>query len=232
MKTLASLCFLIATLFLVSCKGGSETLPIKFFESTFDTGTEDWTGDAALYTSTQSDSVGFTMSQGKILNYSDTTVRALAVQATNTGDSLFYFIKKKISGLDPNLTYKVAFQINMVTSYPDTTLSSGTLIYIKAGASTEEPTKALSGNYYSVSIAKGAIGKSGTEMLYLGDAGNGIDSTALASIVRDNANLAVEVKPSSAGEIWLCVGTETTYKGKIQLYYDRIYTAVGEKPVE
>jgi hypothetical protein len=66
-------------------------------------------------------------------------------------------------------------------------------------------------------------------MLYLGNVGNRIDSVAYRSIVRDNANLAVEVKPNAAGEIWLCVGTETTYKGRIQLFFDRIYAAVSEK---
>jgi hypothetical protein len=223
---------LILTVYLVSCKGNDSTLPIKFFESTFQQDTEDWTGDFALYKTGQQDTIAFSIGQGKIPESTDSTTRGLSVAGTNTGDSLFLFIKKKITGLDPALTYKVAYEINMVTSYPDTVGSAGRLMYIKAGASAEEPAKVLKGNYYNVSIKKGSLAKSGTEMFYLGTAGNTLDSVAYKSIVRTNANLAVEVRPNAAGEIWLCVGTETIYKGLIKLYYDRIYAAVGEKTVQ
>lgn len=232
MKRLLFFGSLICTVYLVSCKGQDSTLPIQFFESTFQQNTEDWTGDYALFKTGQQDTVAFNIKQGTIPESTDSTTRALSVAGTNKGDSLFLFIKKKITGLNPALTYKVAYEINIVTSYPDTVESSGRLIYIKAGASAEEPQKVLSGNYYKVSIKKGSIAKSGTEMFYLGTAGNTLDSVAYKSIIRTNANLAVEVKPNAAGEVWLCVGAETTYKGLIQLYYDRIYTAVGEKPIE
>ncbi|TKT91499.1 hypothetical protein [Dyadobacter frigoris] len=232
MKKLMILGSLILSVFLVACKGGNDTLPIKFFESTFQQNTEDWTGDAALFKNGQQDTIAFSIKQGKIPGATDSTSRGLGVSGKNTGDSLFLFIKKKITGLDPALTYKVAYEINIGTSYPDTVGSAGRLIFIKAGASPNEPVKELANNYYNVSIEKGSLSKSGTEMFYLGTAGNGLDSVAYRSIVRTNANLAVEVKPNAAGEIWLCVGAETSYKGLIQLYYDRIYTAVGEKPVE
>jgi hypothetical protein len=229
MKRIVFFGSLIMAIYLVSCKGQDSTLPIKFFESTFQQNTEDWTGDFALYKTGQQDTVAFRISQGKIPESPDSTTRGLGVSGTNTGDSLFLFIKKKITGLNPALTYKVAYEINLVTSYPDTVGAAGRLMYIKAGASAEEPKKVLTGNYYNVSIKKGPIAKSGTEMFYLGTAGNTLDSVAYKSIVRTNANLAVEVKPNAAGEIWLCVGTETIYKGLVQLYYDRIYAAVGEK---
>lgn len=223
---------LVLSVFLVSCKGGTDTLPIKFFTSTFQRDAEDWTGDVALFKNGQQDTIAFNIKQGKIPGSTDSTSRGLSVSGKNIGDNLFLFIKKKITGLDPALTYKVAYQINIGTSYPDTVGSAGRLIFIKAGASPNEPVKELKNNYYNVSIDLGSLSQSGAEMMYLGTAGNGLDSVAYRSIVRTNANLAVEVKPNAAGEIWLCVGAETSYKGLIQLYYDRIYTAVGEKPVE
>jgi hypothetical protein len=232
MKKLIGFASLVMMIYLAACKGATDTLPIRFFESNFQQNTEEWTGDFALYKTGQQDTIAFNIKQGKIPELADSTARGLSVAGTNTGDSLFLFIKKKITGLDPALTYKVAFEIDLATSYPDTVGSAGRLIYIKAGASAEEPKKVLSNGYYKASIKKGSLAKSGTEMFYLGTAGNGLDSVAYRSIKRTNANLAVEVKPNAAGEIWLCVGAETTYKGLILLYYDRIYTAVGEKPVE
>ena len=220
---------LIMALYLVACNKGADPLPIVFFDSTFQEGTDDWTGDFALYKSGQDTAVAFSIKQDKIPARTDSAALGLRVEGTNAGDSLFWFIKRKITGLDPTLTYKVAYRINLSTNYTDTLSSSGRITYIKAGASTDEPKKVLAAGYYNVSIKKGSLGKSGTEMLYLGNAGNGIDSVAYRSIVRDNANLAVEVKPNAAGEIWLCVGTETAYKGKMLLFFDRIYAAVSEK---
>jgi len=220
---------LIMVIYFVACKNATDPLPITFFDSTFQEGTDDWTGDYAYYKSGQDSAVKFNVSLADIPFRTDSTLRGLRVAGTNTGDSLFWFIKRKITGLDPTLTYKVAYRINLTTSYPDTIGSSGRITYIKAGATTEEPKKILSAGFYDTSVLKGAIGKSGTEMLVLGNVGNKIDSIAYRSIVRDNANLAVEVKPNAAGEIWLCVGTETTYKGQILLFFDRIYAAVSEK---
>ena len=220
---------LIMSIYIVACKNAADPLPITFFDSTFQEGMDDWTGDVAYYRSGQDSAVGFNVSLADIPARTDSTLRGLRVQGTNVGDSLFWFIKRKITGLDPSLTYKVAYRINLSTSYPDTAGSSGRITYIKAGASTEEPKKVLNNGIYNVSVRKGAYGKNGTEMLLLGNVGNRIDSVAYRSIVRDNANLAVEVKPNAAGEIWLCVGTESTYKGNILLFFDRIYAAVSEK---
>ncbi|MCF2443121.1 hypothetical protein L0657_04055 [Dyadobacter sp. CY345] len=220
---------LIMAIYFVACNNAADPLPITFFDSTFQEGTDDWTGDFAYYESGQDSAVNFNISLADIPFRTDSTLRGLRVEGTNTGDSLFWFIKRKITGLDPTLTYKVAYRINLSTSYPDTVGSSGRLTHIKAGASTEEPKKVLSSGYYNTSILKGTFGRDGKEMLVLGNAGNRIDSVAYRSIVRDNANLAVEVKPNAAGEIWLCVGTETKYKGKILLFFDRIYAAVSEK---
>lgn len=229
MKKWIVLIGLVMSIYFAACKKAEDPLPITFFDSTFQDGTDDWTGDFAYYKSGQDSAVAFKVSLANIPARTDSTLRGLRVEGTNTGDSLFWFIKRKITGLDPTLTYKVAYRINLSTSYPDTIGSAGRITYIKAGASTQEPKKVLTSNYYNTSVLKGQIGKNGTEMLVLGNAGNKIDSVAYRSIVRDNANLAVEVKPNAAGEIWLCVGAETTYKGKLLLFFDRIYAAVSEK---
>jgi len=220
---------LLMAIMVIACKKAADPLPIRFFDSTFQDGLDDWTGDFALYKTGQETAVAFSITQDKIPARTDSSAMGLRVEGTNTGESLFWFIKRKITGLDTSLTYKVAYRINLSTSYPDTVGASGQITYIKAGASGEEPKKVLESNFYNVNIKKGDIGKSGTQMLLLGDVGNGLDSIAYRSIVRDNANLAVEVKPNAAGEIWLCVGTETKYKGKILLFFDRIYAAVSEK---
>ncbi len=214
-----------------ACTKRPDPLPIRFIEDKFETGNDDWAGDFAFYKKDQDAAVGFALKQELLPQDLKSVFHGLKIQGNNSGDSLFIFIKKKISDLDPAKTYKVAYEVDLVTNFPDTTNASGRQIYFKAGASTQEPKKTLNtSNVYSVSIKNGAVAKNGTEMLLLGNTGNGIDSTAYKAITRSNANLAVEVKPNAAGEIWLCAGFNTKYKGQLTLYFDRIYVAVGEKP--
>ncbi|WP_149242758.1 hypothetical protein [Dyadobacter sp. 32] len=216
-------------IFLQSCHKAPDPLPITFFDSTFETGVDDWSGDAALYTTANENTVRFTLKQELLPDVLKSKFHGLKMEGTNAGDSLFLFVKKKITNLDPAKIYKVAYQIDLASSLPDTVGGAGRIVYLKAGASAEEPKKTLTNDRYLVSIKKGPLGKSGSEMLLLGNVANGLDSTYYRPLTRSNANLAVQVKPSPAGEIWLCVGVHTVFKGNIALYFDRIYAAVGVK---
>lgn len=216
-------------IFLLNCNKAPDPLPITFFDSTFETGVDEWSGDVALYKPDQENSVRFGLKQELLPDALKSKLHGLKLEGTNPGDSLFLFIKKKITNLDPAKIYKVAYQIDLASNLPDTVAGAGRIVYLKAGASAEEPKKILINDRYSVSIKKGALGKSGSEMLLLGNVANGLDSTYYRAVSRNNANLAVQVKPSATGEIWLCVGVNTVFKGNIALYFDRIYAAVGEK---
>ncbi len=219
----------ICALILVRCHSAPDPLPITFVESTFEAGADEWTGDFAFYKTGQESTVKFDLKQELLPSVLKSTFHGLKLEGQNQGDSLFLFIKKKISNLDPNIIYKVAYEINLASNLPDTIGSSGRLVYLKAGASTAEPSKIDINGIYGATIKNGALAKSGKEMLLLGNIGNGLDSTYYRAIPRNNANLAVEVTSSDKGEIWLCIGVNTKYKGNIALYFDRIYAAVGKK---
>jgi hypothetical protein len=113
---------LIMTVYLAACKKAADPLPILFFDSTFQEGTDDWTGDFAYYKNGQDSAVHFLIQQDQIPERTDSTALGLRVEGVNAGDSLFWFIKRKVTGLNPELTYKVAYRINMTTSYTDTVL--------------------------------------------------------------------------------------------------------------
>ena len=221
----------VSTFFLLNCHKSPDTLPIIFFDSTFESGLDDWTGDVAFYKSSQESAIKFNIKQDALPASLKSILYGLKLEGVNQGDSILLFIKKKVVNLDPAKTYKVAYQIDFASNLPDTLAGAGRIAYLKAGASTEEPKKTLANNYYTVSIKSGNVAKSGSELLLLGNVANGLDSTYYKAVSRNNANLAVLVKPSAAGEIWLCVAISTTYKGNIAMYFDRIYAAVGEKPL-
>jgi hypothetical protein len=213
------------------CNGGNDPLPIRFIESTFESDLEEWSGDFA-YTKTGTDAlVKFKITQAPLPETLKSELHGLKLEGHNSGDSIFLFIKKKITGLDPAKTYKVAYQINLATNFPDTLAGAGRIIYLKAGASTTEPTSITGTGISTVSIQNGALAKSGTQMRLLGNVANGLDSTYYKPITRSNANVAVPVTPDVDGNIWLCVGINTTFKGDMALFFDRIYAAIGEKTV-
>ena len=230
-KWVGSWAVLISTFLFLGCHNSPDPLPIIFFDSTFESGLDNWTGDFAFYKSTQESAVKFNVKEDVLPASLKSALHGLKLEGTNQGDSILLFIKKKVTNLDPAKTYKVAYQIDFASNLPDTLSGAGRIAYLKAGASTEEPKKTLINSYYSVSIKSGNVAKSGSELLLLGNLANGLDSTYYKAVSRNNANLAVQVKPSAAGEIWLCVAISTTYKGNISMYFDRIYAAVGEKTI-
>ena len=219
----------ISSIILLNCHKSPDPLPIIFYDSTFESGLDDWTGDVAFYKTSQQSAIKFNIEQDVLPISVKSILHGLKMEGVNQGDSIIMFIKKKVTNLDPAKMYKVAYQIDFASNLPDTVGGAGRISFLKAGASTEEPKKTLSNNYYNLSIKSGNVAKSGSEMLLLGNVANGLDSTYYRAISRNNANVAVQVKPSATGEIWLCVAVNTTYKGNIAMYFDRIYAAVGVK---
>jgi hypothetical protein len=226
-----ALCGITLCVLLLNCHKSPDPLPIKIFDSTFESGMEDWTGDFAFYKPAQETAVRFSVKQDVLPSVLKSALHGLKIEGTSQGDSIFLFIKKKITNLDPAKTYKVAYEIDLASNLPDTVAGAGKITYLKAGASAEEPKKILASDLYTVTIKNGALAKSGQQMYVLGNVANGLDSTYYRTLTRNNANLAVPVKPSASGEIWLCVGVNTTFKGPIALYFDRIYAVIGEKVV-
>jgi hypothetical protein len=219
------------SVFLCYCSGGKDPLPIRFIESTFESGLEEWSGDFAYVKPGSNASVKFSVVQAPLPETLKSELHGLKLEGTNSGDSIFLFIKKKVTGLDPAKTYKVAYQIDLATHFPDTLAGAGRIIYLKAGASGTEPKSIAGPDISTVSIQNGALAKSGPQMRLLGNVANRLDSTYYRPIIRKNANVAVPVTPDVNGDIWLCVGINTTFKGNMALFFDRIYAAVGEKTV-
>jgi hypothetical protein len=217
---------------LYCCSGGTDPLPIRFSDSTFESGLEEWLGDFAFVRTGTEPSVAFSVSQEPLPEALKSKSHGLKLEGRNSGDSIFLFVKKKLTGLDPAKSYKVAYQIDLATNFPDTAAGAGRIIFLKAGASGTEPKSIAGTNMSTVSIDNGALARSGTQMRLLGNVANGLDSTAYRPIIRKNANVAVHVKPAANGDIWLCVGINTTFKGNMKLFFDRIYAAVGENTVE
>lgn len=234
---------LAAVACLTACDKENDKLnAITIVESQFETTVENWSSDFAqysdaLFTGTKKDSLTkaylqISMERTQLPIALDSTKYGLRSQSYNPKDSLFMFIKKKISGFIPGRNYKVVFDINLGTTYfeksADSLGSPSNSVYLKAGASPSEPLKTLVNGYYNFSLNKGKLSQDGTEMVVLGNVSNGSDKQIYRLVPRSNGNNPVMVKAGEQGQIWLCVGYESNYKGISVLYYDKIKATITE----
>jgi len=202
--------------------------PVRTMISEFDTGLEGWRGDYALYNKADTTKIGFRMERDSLPAIIDSTRWSLRLEATNAGDSIFLFLKKKMTGLNPDKTYTIDFDIDVASNFPDLPNGSGKNINIKAGASATEPVK-LGNTYLTPSIKKGLWDKDGAEMAIIGDVVNKASRAVYEIINRKNDSKTIAVKPDANGTIWICIGEDTRYDGKTVLYYDRIKIVCTEQ---
>lgn len=222
---------LVLLLSLYGCSGEkrNDVNPVRTMTSEFESGTEEWIGDYALYNRKDTTKIAFVMEKDSLPAAIDSLKSSLRMEATNLGDSIFLFIKKKIVGLNPEKTYNVSFDINIATNYPELDGATGTKINLKAGASATEPVKILNAGYYNLSIKKGLWNVDGSEMVILGDVTNGIGRAAYQLVNRNSSSKNIFVKPDANGTIWVCVGEDSSYSGKTILYIDNIKVVLTEQ---
>ncbi len=156
----------------------------------------------------------------------DTRRKAIMVSSTNHSDDVFMFLKRKLTGLQPNTDYALVFDVELASAYADNSIgtggSPGSSVFLKAGASATEPQKQLKSGFYELSIDKGIQAQSGRDAVVLGTIGAGEDVTDYKLITRSNAAKPFAARTNSAGELWLIVGTDSGYEGQTTLYYTRI----------
>lgn len=152
---------------------------------------------------------------------------ALRQSGINHSDDLFMFVKKKITGLCPNTNYKIDLEIEFATNAASGSCgvggAPGESVFIKAGASINEPMKLIdnSDNYYRLNIDKGNQSQDGVNMKLIGDFANGTELNVYKLKVLKTA-IPISVNSNSKGEVWVIVGTDSGFEAITTIYYNRI----------
>ena len=167
------------------------------------------------------------------------------VQGHNRSDDLFMFLKRRVDGLRPDTSYMVSVSIDMATNVPAGLVgiggSPGESVFVKAGASTVEPTAQEGDNrHLRMNIDKGNPAQGGESMVVLGNVGHReVQGTEYRIKTLNNKDMPLMVDTDGEGRVWLIVGTDSGFEGLSALYYSGIkYTlstvelpiAVGYKP--
>jgi hypothetical protein len=155
------------------------------------------------------------------------------IQGMNRSDDLFMFLKKHLStvdGLRPNQAYQVSFDIRFASNAPTGCVgvggSPGDSVYLKAGASANEPVTVLdAGGDVGLSIDKGQQAQSGINAAVVGTVANGTacEGSRFSYVgVRNASKHRQNVQTDDRGSLWLLVGTDSAFEGLTGLYYESI----------
>jgi hypothetical protein len=221
-------CLLGAVLIFLACEVEQEIMvfSISYEFSEMDYG---WTGDFADYP--PGDSIAYELfykhnTLPDNLNTSGTKM-ALNLAGNNGSDDLFMFIKKKVTGLQPNTIYSILFNVKLASKEPAGLVgiggAPGESVFLKAGASAIEPKKILEDGMYRMNIDKGNQAEAGNDMIVLGNIAVAQTTTQFTYITRNNSSKSgFYATTNSEGELWLIVGTDSGFEGKTILYYSQI----------
>jgi len=214
---------------LLSCNQDDDSPDPIIYTFSFQTDTEGWVGDFADYPNDPDveNFYEFAFSHAALPAPLNTSDSALRQSGNNHSDNLFMFVKKKITGLEPNKPYQVSIEIEIASNAPSGIVGAGGApgesVYIKAGASTQEPVKVLnpSDNHYRMNIDKGDQHAGGNNMQLIGNFANGTewDVYKLKTLKTGDP---VETQSDSHGELWVIVGTDSGYESTTTIYYNSI----------
>jgi hypothetical protein len=165
---------------------------------------------------------------------------AIYLSGHNRSDDLFMFLKRQVEGLKPDTTYQVELSIDLASNTPEGLIgiggSPGESVYVKAGATTEEPEVITDDNgWLRMNINKGNQASEGEDMINLGTIANpNIDLDTFtgeeyALMTLTSEGRAFEVLSDDQGQVWLIAGTDSGFEEPTKVYYDRISISVVEE---
>ncbi len=197
------------------------------FNFNFEIGPEGWTPGFADLPVDYDQSI-YELDRGYRLLPEGLEGRGMYLQGHNRSDDLFMYLKTQVGGLRPNTTYAVAVSIDLATNVPAGLIgiggSPGESVFVKAGASTVEPTAAEGDNrHLRMNIDKGNQARGGEAMVVIGDVANPeVQRREYRIKTLDNSDQPLTVDTDDEGRVWLIVGTDSGFEGLTSLYYTGI----------
>ena len=156
-------------------------------------------------------------------------IKAQYISGVNPSDDLFMYMKKKITGLQPNSIYDVAITVEFASIYPTNAIGvggpPGEGVTMKAGVTLTEPDTliiAKGGDFVAMNIDKGNQANPGTDMDTIGHVG--VSDTTTVYTLKTNTNTTHPFRfiTDATGEAWVIVGTDSGFESTTSLYFTNI----------
>ena len=160
----------------------------------------------------------------------------LFISGINRSADLFMFFKGPIAGLRPGARYTVEVGTEIATATPSGCAGiggpPGESVWIKAGASAEEPAAVLDGSYLRINIDIGNQSRGGMQAVVLGDIANSRSceqppAWELKALGPASPPAAITVPDN--GRVWVMIGADSGFEGRTEIYFTR--ASVVLKPI-
>ncbi|WP_395344399.1 hypothetical protein PN836_006440 [Ningiella sp. W23] len=156
----------------------------------------------------------------------------------NRSDDIFMSIKGYSTGWEPETHYEVMLSVTIVSNVSSDCVgiggAPGEALFMKIGASTEEPQNIILGEnnsaMYRPNIDKGNQIQSGVNAKTVGDIANGIDCGLPVSYKEKTMSLSepLDVKTDENGGFWLIAGTDSGFEGFTEYFIKSIKLQVDD----
>ncbi len=241
-KFLALLCMVAVSLLVITgCggKGGGKDSGLKF-EFDFSDSDHGWVGDFTDYpVDYEEDIYELDFAHRDLPAELKRNGKGLMLQGSNRSDDLFMYLRKQLTGLQPDTLYSIIIEVEFATDAPAGAVGiggpPGEALFVKVGASTEEPLPVEGefggGPFYFLNVDKGHQSEGGKNAIVVGDGAklenDEFDVYELKSL--DNSNEPLEIKSDADGNLWIFVGTDSGFEGKTILYYTNVNATLTAK---
>jgi hypothetical protein len=193
----------------------------------FSQGADGWSGGFADYP--VGEDVDYRLEWGWRLLPAPFSGHGFHLAGTNRSDDLFMFLKRKITGLQPNSSYLFAVEVTFATNAPKgcagTGGAPGESVYLKSGISTEEPRALQKSGSWRMNIDKGDQSTSGKDASVIGNVANSssvCSGTPYEMKTVRGVPVARLVRTSSDGSLWLLMATDSGFESMTSLYYTNV----------
>jgi hypothetical protein len=217
--------FILFCLILPSVSLKAESLGTQTIAINFDTDSKGWIGDFTDYPEGQESFYELAWGWDNLptpVNHALT--KGLFLSGSNHSDDLFMYVRKQVSDLLPNTMYALTISAIIETCVPPGMLgvggSPGEGVYLKVGASTEEPIKRLENGYYHLSADKGSQSEDGINATIVGDLANlSVDPQNPQYLPKQLiTEMPVLVKSDDEGKLWVFFGSDSGFEGYSKFY--------------
>ena len=224
---------MILWLVLAGCNNtGSEQLEL---DDNFSEGNDGWEAGFADLPVDYDDSI-YKLDSGRRELPSGLEGYGMYLQGHNGSDDLFMYLTKQLSGLVPDTTYHITYKIELATNVPGGLMgvggSPGESVYVKVGASTNQPIVEIAGDdFLRINIDKGNQASSGSDMLTIGDVASAdvFDESQFVLKTLFAEGFDFEATTDTDGNLWLIVGTDSGFEGLTTIYFAQIEVSLTAK---
>jgi hypothetical protein len=197
---------------------------------TFEGGTEDWRGAFADYPAGREQDFRLAFEHRALPVEVGTPGSGLYLAGDNRSDDLFMFLTREVTGLRPQTSYAITFELVLASNAGSGCTgiggAPGESVYLKVGASRTEPRAIpdVDGSL-RLDVDKGIQASGGANAQVIGNIANGLAQCTNAPfrlITRTNLGTPFLITTDERGTLWLLVGTDSGFEGTTTLYYDSI----------